>query len=105
MSLVIRKMKVNIMRYFIPIRLIKIKRLIITSLAKNVEHRELSYIASWVYLSIHFGESLVKWNTHISFDPGIPLLGLLYSTEILQPKHQEICLRFSTATLFRIPNK
>lgn len=34
-------MKVNIMRYFILIRLIKIKRLIIPSVAKNAEHREL----------------------------------------------------------------
>lgn len=55
-------------------------------------------------LSIYFGESLVKSNIRVSFDPGIPFLGL-YSIEILQLKHPEICLRISTATLFKIPNK
>lgn len=57
-----------------------------------------------VYVPIHFGESLVKWNTCISFDPEIPLLGL-YPIEILRHKHKEICLRTFTAALFRIANK
>lgn len=98
-------MKVNIlMRYFTPNRSIKIKRLLIPSVGKNVEHRELSHIARWSILTHLLWRIFGKVEHVHIFDLGIPLL-VSYPMEILRYKHREICLRTFTAALFRIANK
>lgn len=49
-----------------------------------------------IYLSIHFGGSLVKWNICISFDAAVSLLSL-HPTEILSHKHKDMFKNFHSS--------